>query len=79
MPAGFSVDDDFDDEEEVEWDEESNELLYLKYMFEGCSTLADLSVRLRGLADELWRRSTEGWELAQPVDRGHAHLVRGAV
>jgi hypothetical protein len=78
MPDEFRFDDGIvdDEQEEDEWDEENNELLYLKHMFEGCGTLAELSLRLRGLADELDRMSTDGWRLVQPVDTGYAHLVR---
>ena len=64
------------DDCEVDWDEEQVDLLPMKYLFEGCRTLAELSVRLRDVADELDRRNAEGWSLAGPVDGGYAHLVR---
>lgn len=69
-------DDVTDDDGEDAWDEEHEELLPMKFLFEGCSTLAELGARLRDVADDLDRRSTEGWSLAEPVDGGHAHLVR---
>lgn len=61
------------------WDEEHNEFLYLKYTFDGCSTLAELSGQLRALADHLACKSAEGWQLAQAVEGGHAHLCRGVL
>ena len=64
------------DGEADEWDEENNDLLYLKYCFEGAATLADLTAMLRSLADELERRVTDGWRLVEPVDGGRADLMR---
>ena len=72
MPDRFDLAVDDDDE----WDEETNDLLYRKYCFEGASTLTHLTAMLRALADELQRRAADGWRLVDPVDGGHAHLVR---
>jgi hypothetical protein len=67
---------DLEDAEDDEWDEEDNDLLYLKYLFEGATTLAELSAALRRLADDLDRQASQGWRLMAPVNGGWAHLVR---
>ena len=63
-----------DDEDDV--DEETNDLLYLKYCFEGAASLSDLAAGMRSLADELDLRAADGWSLAGPIEGGHARLVR---
>jgi hypothetical protein len=78
MPTTIPIDDEFNDEE-GEWDEEHSELVYLKYLFEGCNSIGALSVRLRGLAEALDQRSSHGWELLRPVEGGYAHLAREVV
>ena len=80
MPADVPFDDEFfdDEDDEDELDEESNELLYLKYQFEGCSTIGELSGRVRGLAAYLDCLRADGWRL-EPVEGGHAHLIREVV
>ena len=60
------------------WDEENEDLVYLKYMFEGAASIAELSAALRRLADELDQQGVAGWRLAEPVCSGWAHLTRGS-
>jgi hypothetical protein len=59
-----------------EWDEEDDDLVYLKYMFEGAASISELSAALRRLADELDQKGAAGWRLPEPVCSGYAHLVR---
>jgi hypothetical protein len=59
-----------------EWDEENDDLVYLKYMFEGAASIAELSSALRRLADELDQKGAAGWRLTEPVCNGYAHLKR---
>jgi hypothetical protein len=66
-------------DEDDEWDDENNDVLYLKYCFEGAASIAGLSTSLRLLADDLDRRAAEGWSLISPVDGGYAHLTRAPV
>jgi hypothetical protein len=61
-----------------EWDEENNDFVYLKYMFDGAASIAELSASLRQLADEFDRQAAEGWSMTDPVDSGHVHLTREA-
>jgi hypothetical protein len=68
---------DPDDEyEEDDWDEENNDLVYLKYCFEGAESLGVLSELLRSFADHLDEQANDGWYLNAPVAGGHAHLTR---
>jgi hypothetical protein len=77
MLEDSSIDVPFDhDDGDDEWDEENNDLIYLKYMFEGAASVGELSASLRQLADGLDRQAAEGWSMAGPVDGGHVHLVR---
>jgi hypothetical protein len=64
------------DEPADEWDEENDDLLYLKYMFEGAASITELTAALRHLADELDQQGAAGWRLAEPVCNGYAHLKR---
>jgi len=69
--------DDFDFEDEDDpFDDPNHELLYLKYHFEGASTIAELQRMLRGFADYLDCQVANGWQLVEPVDGGWAHLER---
>jgi len=61
-----------DDDDDL--DPEREELLYLKYCFEGVSSLPELAVALRRMALDLEARVAEGWYLAESVDGGWAHL-----
>jgi hypothetical protein len=70
--SGRAVGDDPADE----WDEEKDDLVYLKYMFEGAASITELSAALRRLADEFDRKGAAGWRLTEPVCNGYAHLVR---
>ncbi len=58
-------------------DDHLDDSLYLKYLFEGAETLADLSAALRAVADDLDQKARAGWRLAEPVEGGWAHLVVG--
>ena len=60
-------------------DDDLDDLVYLKYQFEGAASLTDLSTALRSLADDLDIRQEAGWRLATPVDNGYAHLVHEEV
>lgn len=64
------------DELDDEFDDATSDTIYLKYMFEGAATVAELSTALRRLADEIDRQGASGWRLAAPVDNGYAHLTR---
>ena len=81
MPEHVDFDDEFVDgeDDDDEWEEENVELLYLKYQFEGCSTIGELSEQLRGLAGYLDCLRLNGWRLEHPVGDGHARLVREVV
>ncbi len=74
MPEEPFVSDVGDDDD---FDDESDDLVYLEYCLEGAETLPGLAERLRSFADELDERSETGWQLAEPVSGGWAHLVRG--
>ena len=63
---------------EVDWDEENNQFLYLKYEFDGAATLAELSAALRALAEDVDSQAAGGWQLSDSVDSGRAHLKREA-
>ena len=65
---------EFDDD--VDLDPDHEDVLYLKYCFEGASSLPELVVALRRLASDLETRTAEGWYLAESVDGGWAHLLR---
>lgn len=69
MCDGLGIDDDIDDSDEDRFDP-----IYLKYCFEGATSLRQLAFALRALADDLDRRVAEGWRLSEPVDGGWAHL-----
>jgi hypothetical protein len=60
-----------------EFKEENDDPVYLKYMFDGAASIAELSAELR-LADQLDKQSAGGWRLAEPVASGWAHLTREA-
>lgn len=68
-----------DDVDDDRWDDELDDVVYLKYQFEGAASLTDLSTALRSLADDLDVRQEAGWRLATPVDSGYAHLVHEEV
>ncbi len=70
-PDAWDDDDAFDDEHE--------DFVSLKYLFEGATTLAALSTELRRVADHFDEQTAAGWRLASPVENGHVHLVRDAV
>ena len=63
--------DEFDDESD-----DGSDTLYLRYCFEGASSLAELARAMRGLAVELEQRAAEGWRMDGPVEGGWAHLMR---
>jgi hypothetical protein len=63
MPAEWLMDTEHD-----EFD--SEELLYLKYCFEGHASLGQLASALLELAVVLEAREGDGWTLAHPVDSG---------
>lgn len=71
MPAEL---DDLDADDE--FDDENSDTLYLKYCFEGVTSVTGLAIALRSLADDLDRRAADGWRLDGAVDGGWAHLVR---
>jgi hypothetical protein len=70
----MTVDEEFDDSDD-EFDENSDPL-YLKYCFEGASSISELAAALRQLAGDLERRAVDGWRLHGSVDGGWAHLIR---
>ena len=74
-----AMDEPVDDQSDDERDEhdDGSDTLYLKYCFEGASTLAELASALRALAEDLERRAATGWRLGGPVDGGWAHVVQG--
>jgi hypothetical protein len=76
MPEQDDLDVPTVDDGDDEWDEENNDLIYLKFMFEGADSIGELSASLRGLADEFDRQAADGWRLGGPVDSGHVHLTR---
>jgi hypothetical protein len=51
-----------------------SETLYLKYEFDGVSTLGGLAAVLHDVADEMDDREAAGWTLAVPVESGWVHL-----
>jgi hypothetical protein len=67
---GFDFEDDDDD------DDPNHELVYLKYHFEGASTIPELQRMLRGFANYLDCQLANGWQLADEVDGGWVHLAR---
>jgi hypothetical protein len=66
--------DEFDDWND-DLDDRGHDSLYLKYMFEGLPTLADLAFALRALADDLDSRAAVGWAMEQSVDSGWVHMT----
>lgn len=60
------------------WNEGRDELVYLKYEFEGVKSLGALSSVSRDLATRFDDLSAAGWRLNSPVDTGYAHLVKDA-
>ena len=55
-------------------EDDGSETLYLKYEFDGLSTLGGLAATLHDLADELEDREAAGWRLAGPVESGWVHI-----
>ena len=62
--------------DEDDWDDENEDVLFIKWLFEGVVSLPDLAAAFRTLADDLDERAGSGWRMEQPVDGGHAHLRR---
>jgi hypothetical protein len=60
-----------DDDDDID---DGSETLYLKYEFDGLSTLAGLADALRDVAEELDERDVAGWRLGSPVESGWVHL-----
>lgn len=67
-----------DDPEDDAWPTENDDLMYLKYCFEGASSISELATALRLLADDLERRESAGWFLVEPINGGWAHLERAS-
>jgi hypothetical protein len=57
-------------------DDENFDPYYLKYCFDGAVGLAELSARLRELADDFDERAAGGWRMQGCVEGGWATLVR---
>ena len=46
-----------------------------KWVMDEARTLSEAAEELRDFADWLVELEIDGWQLAEPVDGGHAHLV----
>jgi hypothetical protein len=63
---------------EDEWNHEHEcprrDFIWMKGICCGAETLTDVEQALRGVADYLAEKLTQGWELVQPEDNGHIYI-----
>ena len=51
------------------------ELVCVRWVADEARTLSEAVAHLRDFADWLAELETEGWQLVEPIDGGHGHLV----
>lgn len=73
-PYDQDTDPDFEDDFEDDFDE-PDDMIPLKWIAEGSTTLNDVIANVQAVADLIRKAAEAGFELSQPVDNGFVFVV----